>query len=44
MLTLHPERGDNWIAEDMGVSKNTVAKYREELESGCQIDRLWKSF
>ncbi len=42
MLKLHTERSDSWIADDMGVSKNTVAKYREELESGCQIDRLNK--
>lgn len=42
MLKLHPERSNSWIAEDMGVSKNTVGKYREELETGCQIDRLNK--
>lgn len=39
MLMLHSERANAWIAEDTGVSKNTVAKYREELESKCQIDR-----
>ncbi len=38
MLKLHTERSDSWIADDMGVSKNTVAKYREELESNCQTD------
>lgn len=39
MLRLHTERANNWIAEDTGISKNTVAKYREDLESKCQIDR-----
>ena len=42
MLMLHTERSDRWIAEDMGVSKNTVAKYREELEAGGQIDQVEK--
>lgn len=42
MLMLHTKRSDRWIAEDMGVSKNTVAKYREELEAGGQIDQVDK--
>ena len=41
-LKKFPERADKWIAEDVGVSKNTVAKIREELEAGCQIDTLNK--
>lgn len=39
-LGIHPERADNWIAELAQVSKNTVAKVRQELEATCQIDRL----
>jgi len=40
MLRLHPERANKWIADDMGVSENTVKKYREELESMSQIETL----
>lgn len=40
MLMLHPERANNWIAQDMGVSENTVKRYREELESTSQIAKL----
>jgi hypothetical protein len=40
MLKRYPERANNWIAEDVGVDKNTVAKYREELESMCEIHTL----
>lgn len=39
-IKLHPERANNWIAQDMGVSENTVKKYREELEAGSQIANL----
>jgi len=39
-LKIHPERSDNWIAEDLGVSKNTVAARRGHLERTCQIDKL----
>lgn len=39
-LLIHPERSDNWVADDMRVSKNTVAKVRAEMEAACQIDRL----
>lgn len=42
MLKLHTERANNWIAQDMGVSENTVKKYRGELESGSQIATLEK--
>ena len=37
-LKLHPERSNNWIAEDLGISKATVANCRETLEQRCQID------
>lgn len=37
MLKLHPERADNWIAEDVGISDHTVRAVREELESISQI-------
>lgn len=40
LLKLHTERSDNWIAEDAGVSKNTVEVVREYMVSGCQIDNL----
>ncbi len=40
MLKLHPERADNWIAQDVGVSDHTVRAIREELESTSQIARL----
>jgi phage N-6-adenine-methyltransferase len=33
-----PERADQWIAEDLGVSKATVSDVREELVTKCQID------
>lgn len=39
ILKLHPERASNWIAQDMGVSENTVKKYREELEGNSQIEK-----
>lgn len=40
MLTLHPERSDRWIAEDMGVDHKSVRTYREELESVGEIPQL----
>ncbi|MAG85861.1 MAG: hypothetical protein CMB97_00385, partial [Flavobacteriaceae bacterium] len=40
MLILHPERANNWIAEELGVSDMTVKKYREELESASQIGKV----
>ena len=42
MLKLHTEWSNRKIAEKMGVSKNTVAKYREELVATGQIDQLDK--
>jgi len=39
-LKLHTERNNTWIAEDCGVSKNAVTKWRKELEEGGQIDFL----
>lgn len=44
MLKLHPERADNWIAEDVGASDHTVRAIREELETASQIaklDKVW---
>jgi len=41
-LIRHTERSDRWIAEDCGISKNTVQAIREELEAGGQIDHLDK--
>jgi DNA modification methylase len=40
MLSLHPERSDNWLAQDLGVSDHTVRSVREELESTSQIAKL----
>jgi 16S rRNA G966 N2-methylase RsmD len=40
LLHLHTERSDNWLAEDVGISKNTIASIRERLETACQIDNL----
>ncbi len=40
MLILYPERANQWIAEEMGVSDMTVKKYRGELESMSQIGTL----
>jgi len=42
-LRLHPERADNWIADDLLVSKNTVAVRRGFLVRTCQIDRFEKT-
>lgn len=42
-IKMYPERSDNWLAEDLGVSKNTIAEQREELEATCQIDKLEKT-
>ena len=33
-----PERADQWIAEDLGVSKATVSEVRGDLVTKCQID------
>lgn len=41
-LVRYAERSNNWIASDLGVSKNTVEEKRRELESTCQIDKLDK--
>lgn len=38
-LRLHPKHGDNKIAAHIGVSHSTVAKYRKEMESTCQIGK-----
>ena len=40
LLKLRPERANQWIAQDMGVSDMTVKKYREEMESMSQIRTL----
>ena len=42
LLKLRPERANQWIAQDMGCSVNSVIKYREELEAGFQIATLEK--
>lgn len=42
MLKLRPERANQWIAEDIGCSPTTVAKCREELEAGSQVETLDK--
>ena len=42
MLKRYPERSDNWIAQDTGVSDKTVSKYRNDLESGSEIPTLEK--
>jgi ParB-like chromosome segregation protein Spo0J len=39
-LKADPEIADNFLAELLGVSKNTVADVRLELEATCQIDKL----
>ena len=39
-LKLHPERSNQWIVQDLGVSVNTVIKVREELEAGFQFETL----
>jgi len=36
-LKMHTERSNNWIAEDVGISPHTVAKLRDDLETGMQI-------
>lgn len=42
ILKSYPNWSGRRIAAEMGVSKNTVAKYREELKSGGQIDHVDK--
>jgi phage N-6-adenine-methyltransferase len=39
-LKLDPAINDNGLGDIVGVSKNTVASVRGELESTCQIDKL----
>jgi hypothetical protein len=39
VLKEHPEMGDNAIADLVGVSHNTVSKYRHEMEETGQIDK-----
>ncbi len=39
-LRLDPRVNDNQLGEIVGVSKNTVASVRAELEATCQIDKL----
>ena len=39
-LRVDPAINDNELGEIVGVSKNTVAAVRAELESTCQIDKL----
>lgn len=39
MLKRFTERSNRWIAEDTGLSKNTVDKLRSDLESIGQIDQ-----
>ena len=41
-LRRHTERSNRWIAEDCGISKNTVDAIRDDMESGGQIDHLDK--
>ena len=33
-----PERADQWVAEDLGVSRATVSDVRQEMVTKCQID------
>lgn len=43
-LKLHSERSDRWIADDIGIDKNTVSNIREKLEGNGEIhhlDELW---
>jgi ParB family chromosome partitioning protein len=40
MLTIHPEWSDRRIASSLGVSPGTVGKYRQELESTSQIEKM----
>jgi hypothetical protein len=35
-----PTQSDNKVAQEIGVSHNTVAAVREDLESRCQIDNV----
>jgi ParB-like chromosome segregation protein Spo0J len=37
-----PDLSNNWIAEIVGVQKNTVIAARADLEATCQIDKLDK--
>lgn len=39
-LLRDPEIADNFLAENIGVSKNTVAEVRCEMEATCQIDKF----
>ena len=41
-LTRDAQIADNFLGELIGVSKNTVADVRVELESTCQIDKFTK--
>ena len=41
-IKLYAERSDNWIAEDLGVSENTVRGQRDELEATSQVEKLGK--
>ena len=38
-----PGIADHTLAQSLGVSKNTVATVRDQLESTCQIDKLAKT-
>jgi len=42
VLKVSPERADNWIAQIVGISKNTVARVRAELEVRGEIPKVEK--
>ncbi len=37
-LTLHTEHSNSWIAEECGISNDTVTKIRGELEATSKIE------
>jgi ribosomal protein S27AE len=39
-IKLYSERSDNWLAEDLGVSENTVRDRRQDMESTSQVEKL----
>lgn len=39
-IKLYPDRSNNWIAEDLGVSENTVRDRRQDMESTSQLEKL----
>ena len=41
-ITAHPERSNSWTAELLGVSRNTVTKYRKQLEWAGKLQNVTK--